>query len=313
MTTLSLIADFGGTNARFALCGRDGVATHPQVLLCADYAGPAEAAENYLARAMPHVRPTQAAFAVASPLTGDQVKLTNHDWEFSIDSLQDRLEMDDLKVVNDFTANALGIAHLNHEDVVKIGGGKAREGSPKAIIGPGTGLGVAMLIPCADCGWIPVATEGGHVTTPASNDEEWAIINSLREKFGHVSAERMISGQGLTNLYEVIAGEIIEPREVTSRAMSGDESGVKVLDIFFALLGTVAGNLALGTGAMGGIYLSGGILPRLTDALTVSRFRERFEAKGRFEGYNSDIPTYVVTHPFPAFLGLAGLVSHGKT
>jgi len=313
MSTLGLIADFGGTNARFALCDGDGPLTDEVTLSCADYSGPAEAAEAYLTSLNLKQRPTVGAFCVASPVTGDNVTMTNLDWRFSREVVRQQLGLERMSLLNDFAAVALGMRRLGAGDAIKVGGGIPVGNAPMGVIGPGTGLGVALLIPDGRNGWLPVATEAGHVTMAACDEEEAHILHILRKKFGHVSAERVLSGPGLTNLHAAITMDHsppLDPATITHQALTGsDPNCEKALDVFFSMLGTVAGNLALSAGALGGVFIAGGILPRMPEAFVASRFRARFESKGRFSTYNAKIPTYLVTHPFPAFLGLAGLVS----
>ncbi|MEW5728742.1 MAG: glucokinase, partial [Pseudomonadota bacterium] len=286
------------------------------VMACADFAGPAQAARAYLAATAPGVALRRAAFAVASPITGDRVDLTNSAWDFSIDGVRRDLGLDLFEVVNDFTAVALSVRHLGDGDLIKLGGGEPAPRAPIAVLGPGTGLGVSALVPTASGRWEALATEGGHVTMAAADDREAALLSYLRGRFGHVSAERVLSGPGLVNLYEAMAAgagrpaAYTAPDAITQRALDGTCPLCRdALATFFAMLGTVAGNLALSLGARGGVYVAGGILPRMRQAFLSSAFRGRFEDKGRFRDYLAPIPAWLVIHPQPAFAGLAGLVS----
>lgn len=309
-----LIADIGGTNARFSLIVPDRPeGQQPLVLSCADYSGLAEATEAYLEKVAPPVRPDHGAFAIASPVQGDEVHLTNRDWRFSISELRQRLGFAQLELVNDFTAVALAVPLLSPEHQVAIGGGTPVFGAPVAVLGPGTGLGVAALIPF-ETGWQPVATEGGHATMAAATEQEAGVLDRLRRRFGHASAERVLSGPGLVNLYQSLAdlsGETAQaaaPHQVTDLAERGDPLAADSLAMFFAMLGTFAGNLALTLGARGGVVIAGGIIPHLLGRFAGSGFRERFEDKGRFRSYLAAIPVHVITHPYPAFVGLRGLL-----
>jgi len=312
----ALVADIGGTNARFAIVGKGGAPTRVGVLACGDFSTLGDAVEAYLASVTLAERPGCAAIAVASPVTGDRITLTNRkSWSFSTRALQRRLGLDDLTIVNDFTAIALAIPALKPVDLHKIGPGKAMTGAPIAVIGPGTGLGISLLVPDGKR-WLPVATEGGHVTLPATDEEDEALIALLRSRFGHVSAERVLSGPGLVNLYDAVCAAAGKPApkltaaEITDRALSGrDRLARATLDRFCALLGTVAGDLALTAGALGGVYIAGGIVPRFGRYLARSPFRARFEAKGRFKSYLHRIPVHVVTADQPALRGLARLLS----
>ncbi len=309
-----LIADIGGTNARFALVVPGEDPKHALVLPCIDYAGPAEAARAYLHRVAPGCQPARAAFAVAGPVAGDHVAMTNHPWRFSAREVRDRLGAEHLDVVNDFTAVALSVPRLKAQDLVNVGGGAPIPDMPIAALGPGTGLGMSGLIPSSG-GFTALVTEGGHATMPAADDRESQVLDWLRGLFDHVSAERVLSGPGLVNLYSALCEldgkepEPMPPDQVSSQAIDGScPICAEALAMFFAMLGTVAGNFALSLGARQGVYIAGGIVPRLKDAFLRSRFRDRFEAKGRFRPYLAAIPIHLIVHRYPAFLGLAALV-----
>jgi glucokinase len=319
VTGAALVADIGGTNARFAIVGKTGAPTRLGVLACGDFRNLGDAVEAYLGSITLAERPACAAIAVASPVTGDRITLTNRkSWSFSTEALQRRLGLQDLTVVNDFIAIALAVPALKPVDLHKIGPGKAMAGAPIAVLGPGTGLGVSLLVPDGRR-WLPVATEGGHVTLPATDEQDEALITLLRSRFGHVSAERVLSGPGLVNLYDAVCAAAgkpaapLTPAQITDRGLSGkDRLARATLDRFCALLGTVAGDLALTTGALGGLYIAGGIVPRFARHLARSPFRARFEAKGRFKSYLRRIPVHVVTADQPALKGLSRLLSQSE-
>ncbi|MDP6603694.1 MAG: glucokinase [Rhodospirillales bacterium] len=310
-----LIADIGGTNVRFALITGHGEPENTRVLKCRDFDGPFGAAESYLGALGGHGRPDRAAFAVASPVAGDTVTMTNHPWSFSIAETRERLGLEALRVVNDFAAVAMAVPYFTDLDRTPVGGGEAAPNEPIAVLGPGTGLGVSALVP-AGGDWIPLSTEGGHVTMAAANAREEGVIARLRRTIGHVSAERVISGPGLVNIYQSLCaldGKPPEPNltpdEVSARAFAAaSPRASEALEMFCAMLGTVASNLALSLGARGGVYIAGGIVPKLGRAFAESGFRERFEDKGRFSDFVAAIPTFVVTRELPAFVGLSLLV-----
>jgi glucokinase len=310
-----LVGDIGGTNARFGLVEPDGALLHSSVLADADYAGLGEAIEAYLAGRGGLPRPRQAAIAVASPITGDAVRMTNHPWAFSISGLRAQLGFDRLEVINDFTAQALALPHLGPGDKLAVGGGEAQLHEPIGVLGPGSGLGVSGLIP-AGRRWVPLSGEGGHATMAPVSERESAVLAVMRRHFDHVSAERVLSGPGLVNLYNALA-EVDGARAAQFTAAQITDAANKdalcreATAMFCAMLGTVAGNLALTLGAKGGLYIGGGIVPRLGERFAASEFRERFEAKGRFRGYLAAIPTFVVTHKLPAFLGCAAKLREG--
>ncbi|HZT54634.1 MAG TPA: glucokinase [Burkholderiaceae bacterium] len=315
--TARLLGDVGGTNARFAWQDSDGaplrdIATIPT----ADHPTLAAALARYL-RGIERAAPPWCAIGIANPITGDQVRMTNSHWSFSIEAVRRELGFERFAVINDFTALALALPDLPEKDLRQLGGGAAVAGTPLGLIGPGTGLGVSGLVPGIDPGrWVALQGEGGHVTLAASNAREAAVLQVLRERFGHASAERAISGQGLEALHDAVCTLSGNPNappnaltaaEISRRALAAsDPRCVEALDLFCAFLGNVAGNLALTLGARGGIYIGGGIVPRLGDAFTNSRFRACFEDKGRFRSYLEPIPVYVIhSEVSPALLGAA--------
>jgi glucokinase len=307
-----LIADIGGTNARFALL-EDGEVHAEQVFACADYPDLNSAVERYLAGvdSMLAGRPLEAAFAIAGPITGDLVRMTNHVWQFSASQVRQQLGLRRLIILNDFTALAMALRHLPQSAFVALGHGRAAANMPLGLIGPGTGLGVSGLIP-AGTHWIPLQGEGGHVTLSVVNEREMAVYRQLHQRFAHVSAERVLSGPGLVNLYDALCAlegtvpELLTPPDVTRRAKEAScRICLEAVQMFCALLGTLAGNLALTLGATGGVYIGGGVAPSLGSLFTSSPFRDRFEDKGRYADYLSAVPTYLIHSPLPAFTGLA--------
>jgi len=314
----ALISDIGATHVRFALVDRDGAPQHVAVLTCSDYPDLLSAVRDYLVATPAGDQVTRGVFDIACPVKGDRIHMTNLGWAFSIDELRRQLGFDSLHFLNDFAAVAYAVPYLSPHERHQIGGGAAQDGAPAGVVGPGTGLGVSALIP-ARGGAVALETEGGHVTLAAANEHEARVIDILRKRFGHVSAERAISGPGLVNLYEALAAldgqtpERLKPEHISARGIADPDSLCgQALQMFCAMLGTVAGDLALSLGAHGGIYITGGIIAKLGDAFEHSNFRQRFEDKGRFSPYLADVPTYVITHPYPALVGLAGRVVTAK-
>ncbi len=312
LTGPTLIGDIGGTNARFAIAA-GGSFDRLTALHTGDHPTLLAAIRHYLSGLHPTLQPAAACLAIAGPVSGDAVALTNQNWSFSIAAMQAELGVAEMVVMNDFAATAMALPHLAEADRLKIGPGTPLAQGPIVVVGPGTGLGVGTLAPVPG-GWLQLPGEGGHVTMPAATLEESRILDRLRARFDHVSAERVISGQGLVNLYEAICeehGRLPRPRmpsEVTDAALSGaDTDCVHALELFCAMLGTVAGDLALTLGATGGVYIAGGILPRFPERFASSSFRTRFEDKGRLRDFVAPIPTYLVVHPNTALLGLANL------
>lgn len=297
-----LLADVGGTNARFGCQFEPGGAIEfVRSFACADFETLWDAIVHYLwIEKLP--QPRTGAIGIATPVNGDHVGMTNHHWTFSITALQHCLHLDRLLVLNDFSTLALALPTLGAEDLRSIGGGQAVEGAPIGLIGPGTGLGVASLVPIPGSDqFIAVPGEGGHVTLGSCEPEQAQVIQALHARFGHVSAERALSGPGLENLYLALAqvrNTSVDARsaaEITAAALAGrDAHSADVLSIFCSLLGQVAGNMALTVGARGGVYIGGGIVPRLGEWFAHSDFRSSFESKGRFTRYLRSIPTFVL-------------------
>jgi glucokinase len=312
-----LIGDIGATNARFALVRPNANATHHRTYRTTDYPSLVDLIEAYLGE-WPRARPTDAVLAVAAPVTDDKVAFTNHPWRFSINDVRERLKLKQLRVINDFLANAVAIAHLDESDRTQIGSGSPAAGAPIGLIGPGTGLGVSVFIPAFD-GGTPIQGEGGHVTMAAADSQESAVLDLMRRRYDHVSAERVLSGVGLVNLYNALCelaglpAAPFAPAQITDpRTWSEDPRTREATAMFCAMLGTVASNLALTVGARGGIYIAGGIVPKLGTIFVESAFRARFEAKGRLHDYLAAIPTYVITRPLPALLGAAKLLERAE-
>ena len=322
-----LLADIGGTNARFGwLADGQSRAQHVATLAAADHAGPAAAARAYLDQlagqlGAAYVPPRAAAFAVATAVSGDHISFTNSGWALSRQDTQRALALDELRLLNDFEALALSLPHLAPGQVLAIqrstvsaaGGDTAPSPSGAlAVIGPGTGLGVAGLVPAASA-WVAVPGEGGHASLAAGDDFEWAVLSAVRRQYSHVSAERLLSGIGLPVLHAAVAevmghpvAQLLSAEQIVERALAcQDATCERSIDTFCALLGSFAGNVALTLGARGGVFIGGGIVPRLGARFTASRFRERFEAKGRFQAYLQAVPTWLITDTLAALTGAA--------
>jgi glucokinase len=307
-----LLGDIGGTNARLAWADEAGAPLSDIASYrCAEHGSLAAAIQRYLSDHGKRQGPRACAIGIANPVTGDEVKMTNHHWSFSISSLKKELAVNRLAVVNDFTALALSLPALGADELQALGPGEAIAGEAMAVLGPGTGLGVSGLLPAPGGGYLPVAGEGGHSTLAANDTQEAAVIEWLRGRFGHVSAERVLSGPGLVNLYEAaaaLAGQsalTLTPAEIVDGARQGGDALCRqAVALFCQFLGSFAGNVALTLGARGGVYIGGGIAPRLLPELRASRFRERFEGKGRFQSYLADIPCLLISAEVsPALIG----------
>lgn len=314
--SLGLIADIGGTNARFALTDLDGgtpALRDITSLRCADFASLQHACEHYLAGV--GVQPARAAIAVASPVNTDEIRLTNRAWSFSRGELEQALGLDRLLMLNDFGAVAWAVPALGAEDVLHLYGPTARPPvSPVTVIGPGTGLGVALLTGGDAHGWHVIETEGGHATFAPVIEEDRLIARWLDSLHGRTSNERVLCGTGLAQIDAVMrdpdrpAGQapvLRDPADVVRLALEGhDVAARRALARFCAILGAVCGDAALMHGARS-VVIAGGIVPRFVPFLRASAFRERFLAKGRFAAYLENVAVDVVVHPQPGLLGAA--------
>jgi glucokinase len=310
-----LLADIGGTYARFTLETAAGLFEHSQSLLCADYPDFHAAIKHYL-KGLKVERIKNAALAIANPVSGDQVRMTNYHWQFSIEEMRARLQFDNLVVVNDFTALAMSLPKLLPNQRRQIGGGHFVADSVIGLIGAGSGLGVSGLIP-AGAGWVALGSEGGHASFSPRNPREIAILEFAWKQLEHVSFERLLSGPGIELIYQALSAraknkktENLAAPEITSRALNGSDAVcVETLETFCEMLGTAAANLAVTQGALGGIYIGGGIVPRLGEYFDRSQFRKRFEDKGRFSDYLKGIPTYVITESNATFMGASVILA----
>ncbi|WP_129139059.1 glucokinase [Modicisalibacter coralii] len=311
MSRPALIGDIGGTNARFALVRPGDFAPYEiRTLACADYPTLEAAIHAYLEAAgvSDASVPQEACLAFACPVHDDEVRMTNNAWRFSKRQVQAALDLTLFKVINDFTAQALGVPHVAADDLVPVGSGEAEAHRACLVIGPGTGLGVAGLFPGRHA-WIPLSTEGGHVTFAPTDAVEQQLLPYFRDCYGRVSVERLLCGQGLLDLYHAFARlqgaetRFDSPAQVTQAARDGESLAEASVLRFLKILGDVCGDAALTLGARGGVYLCGGIVPRLLDWLPDSDFRRAFADKGRMSAYNADIPVWVVTAPWTGLLG----------
>ena len=305
-----LLGDIGGTNARWAWQESAGSALEDiSVQPCEASASLQESAMAYL---QSHGRkaPRWAGIGIATAITGDDVRMTNNAWQFSISGFQRALALERCLVINDFTALAMSLPALASADLRPLGGGTPVPGATVALLGPGTGLGMSGLVPNPNGRFSALSGEGGHATLAAVNAAEATLIGILREQFGHVSAERVLSGSGLVNLYsavctmEGVQARALQPSDVTSEAIAGsDVQCVAAVRFFTGFLGSVAGNLALTLGTLGGVYVGGGIVPRLETSFDASLFRQAFEKKGRYQELLAGVPVWLITASNPALIG----------
>jgi glucokinase len=311
-----LVADIGGTNARFALVELDNSAPvellSQQTLPTVDYPNLSDAARFYLQSVnYDKNKVCSGSFAVAGAIDGDWFEMTNNPWAFSVQAVCKELGFEYLHLLNDFGAIAWSIPILKDDEFVRVGGGDSDPDVPVAVLGPGTGLGVGGYI-LQDDQFTALQTEGGHTSFAPQNDLEIEILKFLQKIHGRISWERVLSGPGLENLYSALTAingkktEQLSASQITRAALEkGDLQCIAVLNQFCACLGTLAGDVALMLGARGGVNIAGGIVPRFVDFFVASPFRERFEMKGRFSDYNAGIATQVVVAGQPGLLGAA--------
>jgi len=315
---MGLVGDVGGTNARFALARRrEGRLVVEQAVSyrAADYATGDEAVSAYLAQLNLATPPAFAVVAAAGPIEDGAVEFTNNTaWRFSEAGLAKIGGFRRARLINDFTAQALAIEHLEGADLHRIGTPDARPArGTTAILGPGTGFGAGARVDDGHHRAI-LTSESGHSGFSPGDELEIEIVRRLMVRFGRVSVERILSGPGLLNLYQTLAdirGEpaiCTQPDQITRQAMAGESLCRLTLDRFCAILGSVAGDFALAYGAKAGVYIAGGIAPGIIDRLASSDFRRRFEAKGRMSDYLKTIATFVVVQPRAALIGAAGLL-----
>ncbi len=312
-----LIADIGGTNARFALADIDSSAPLLEDSIreyaVVEFPSLGDAARHYLDETGVETR--KGVFAVAGRVDGDEARITNHPWVISRSRIGQMLGFDHVHLINDFAAQAMAISLLQPEDVIQIGGASWEPSTREVprnygVIGPGTGLGVGGLI-VRNGRCYPLETEGGHVSFPPGTPEEIRILEILSGQFGRVSNERLICGPGLVNIHRALS-EIagidpgpLEPKDITARAASGDMRAGRTIDLFCAIFGAIAGDMVLMQGAWDGVFLTGGLVPKLLQYLQHSGFRQRFENKGRFSAIMSKVPSLAVMHPHAGLLGAA--------
>jgi glucokinase len=333
-----LLADIGGTNARFALEMPSGEISHIRTLATIDFPRFEDAALSYLTqltylnadpnldqqlgqqlgqklsqKARPIIK--HAVIAIANPVGQDAIKMTNHHWAFSVNSARAELGLQTLLMVNDFSALAMAVPSLAPQELQQIGGGSAKSDAVIGILGAGTGLGVGMLVPELG-GWRSLQSEGGHVAFAPSDEREITVLRYCWEKYEHVSTERLASGPGIGLIHAALAAaarrivdHTLTTEMIVSRALNGDAICLETVECFCGMLGTFAANLAVTLFTQGGIYIGGGVVPRLGHFFARSSFRSRFEKKGRFSDFTAQIPTYVITAQQPAFIGAAALLN----
>ena len=307
-----LVGDVGGTHARFALVDAEGRIRNPRTFESREYGSLTDIVAEYIQTTAGKRRPPRAVIAVAGPVLDGEIEFTNLDWHVTEGDLLAHFEFEAVKLINDFAAQALACPRLDAGDLRAIGPdlGRGAYDCPVVVLGAGTGFGVAGVAR-SERGDVAVATEGGHAAFAPTDEIEVELWRRLKARYGRVSIERLLSGQGLFDIYQGLAdiegrpAPLADPPAVMTEGLAGDPLAGAALDRFAGILGSVAGDLALSFGARGGVYVSGGIAPRMADRLAAGPFRPRFEDKGRLSDYVRGVPTYLVLHPYPAIVGAA--------
>ena len=315
----SLVADIGGTHIRIArIANAAGKLDCHREYRCADFSN-VDAAIEWFLQETGMSRPDHLALAVASAVTGDAIRLTNSPWRFSQTALKQHFGLKSLLVLNDFEALALSLPHIPPVDLCPVGGGHAINHAPMAVIGPGTGLGVGAIVANTSTSWLPISSEGGHTTLSPATVFESELLRAAWKERQHISAEAFLSGTGLPILYRAIGGvrgesfdAAITADQIGSLAGTGSDALCSLtINTFCEMLGTMAGNVALLFCARGGVFIGGGIVPKILPLFITSGFRTRFESKGRFADYLAAIPTTVITGGTATLSGLGAAM--GKT
>lgn len=308
-----LVGDIGGTNGRFGLMPRGAMRpAEVESLSNDDHASFEDEVAAYLAAAPE--RPTHAAFAVAGPVEGRAMRLTNRDWLIDAEAIEKRFGLQRVLLLNDFVAQACALPHFATGDIAPIGDVAPSNAHAKTALGPGTGLGVAGLLRVAGA-WEPIASEGGHVELAAVDARETAVFELVRRDFGRVSAEHVLAGPGLGRLYRALGAvegagyERLEPAEITALAHAGEPHAREAVALFLTLLARFAGDMALTFGAQGGVYLCGGVVPKLMDLIDPLAFRATFEAKRPHQSLMRRTATLVVTSKIAGLIGCAAYAS----
>jgi glucokinase len=304
-----LVADIGGTNARFGLSAPDGALHDVRVLSAASFPNLDEAIAAYFA-GLTRPRPSQACFAVACPAHGAEIKFTNSSWRFVKAELRRNFRFERFVVINDFEALAASVPMLDGAQLASLRPGAADPSSVSLVIGPGTGLGVGAYVPAGKSAWAVISGEGGHIGFSPHTDLEVRLWQRMREKYGRVSAERVLNGAGLVNIYRFMADEAgqeageVDAPEISRRALGGEATAIGAVLMFFDMLGSVTGDLALAFGSRGGVYIGGGITPKLLDFARRSNFIERFLDKGRVSAILASMPIWVILEERAALYGV---------
>jgi glucokinase len=317
---INLVADIGGTNIRLAITDKNNNINEIETYQCQNFPHLSHVIHHYLAEKNLLTAQINACLAIACPVDTDSISMTNLPWKFSQKQLKEELKLNSLTLINDYTAIAMAIPLLTDDQKVKIGGGESVLNQPIAVCGPGTGLGVANL-ENINGHWHCLGGEGGHTDFAPVDELDIQIFQELKKTKKRISYEQLLSGYGLEQIYQALlvinnrqksntelteASIKLTAKDISTQALVGScDTSLQALSQFCKILGSFSGNLALTTGALGGVYIAGGIVPRFIDYLESSEFRERFETKGRMSHLNEQTPTYIITESQPGLLGAA--------
>lgn len=312
MAELALVGDIGGTNSRFGLVEPGSTQIRDIDVHKNNNFGSLEESIAAYVKARGITSLAAAAIAVAGPIEGEVVSLTNRDWTFTRESLRRAAFAGRFRLLNDFEALALSLPHLAGDDVVQIGGQTPDRPAVKIVLGPGTGLGMATLAPLPQGSWMALPGEVGHITLPVATQAEFDWREKMSKPGVIFESEDAITGGGLLRMYQAVADKAVQqtPEDVLQAALAGtDPAAVKTLDQFIVWLARIAGDAAMAMQARGGVYLAGGIAPSIVDKLMTGPFRTVFQEKGRLAHVMRPIPVYVIVDKFPAFKGCAAAIA----
>lgn len=302
MAPTVLLADIGGTTTRVARAGVDGIPFDVRLEANDSYGSLEELLRTYLG-SMGGETPRCAALAVAGPIDGDEVRLTNRQWRFSIEGLARDFNFLHLEVLNDFEAFAHGLHLLTRDDLLEVGTGRAVPGAPLLLCGPGTGLGTAFILPREE-GYEVIPSEAGHMRLGAVTTDEARIVAHLVRDLGPVSVEHVLSGSGLVRLHRILSGEQLSSHAIIKAALDGQRLEKESCHVFLRLLGRVLGDLALAFEAKGGVYVGGGVGRAMAHLFADSPFRAAFEEHPPYTDRLAQVPIHVVTHATPGLVGI---------